>query len=87
MRYHENYVLPTGIYMLKVNNGNNRSVSIADFEKVNASWAGMYYQFNSSCSEVIYKKGVLKHFKKFTKKPLCQGLFLIKLQVWDLQVY
>ena len=32
------------------------------------------------------KKGVLKNFTKFTGKHLCQSLFLIKLQAWDLQL-
>ena len=33
------------------------------------------------------KKSVLKCFVKFTEKHLCQVSFLIKLQVWDLQLY
>ena len=31
----------------------------------------------SSCPEMFCKKGVLKHFAKFTGKHLCQNLFLI----------
>ena len=34
------------------------------------------------------KKGALKKFAKLTKKDLCGGLlFLMKLQVWGLQLY
>ena len=35
----------------------------------------------SSRSEVIYKKGVLKIFAKFTGKHLCQSFFL-KKRLW-----
>ena len=34
----------------------------------------------SSLTEVFCKKGVLRHFAKFTGKHLCQRFFLIKLQ-------
>ena len=30
--------------------------------------------------DVFYKKGILKNFSKFTRKYLCQSVFLIKLQ-------
>ena len=33
------------------------------------------------------RKGVLRNFAKFTGKHLCQSLFLIKMQDWDLQLY
>ena len=43
--------------------------------------------FRSSYPKVFYKKGVLRNFVKFTGKHLCQGLFLIKLPAWGLQLY
>ena len=33
----------------------------------------------SSCPEVFYAKGVLKHFAKFAGKSLCQSLFFNKV--------
>ena len=33
----------------------------------------------SSCPEVLCKKGLLKHFAKFTGKHLCQGLIFNKV--------
>ena len=41
--------------------------------------------FRSRHSEVFCEKGVLKNFAKFTGKPLCHSLFLIKLHVWGLR--
>ena len=35
--------------------------------------------FRSSCPKVFCKKGVLRHFAKFTGKILCQSLFLNKV--------
>ena len=34
--------------------------------------------------ELLYRKGALKNFAKFTGKYLCQSLFLIKLLAWGL---
>ena len=36
---------------------------------------------------VLWKKGVLRNFAKFTGKHLCRSLFLIKLQASGLQLY
>ena len=35
--------------------------------------------YKSSCPEVLCKKGLLKHFAKFTGKHLCQGLIFNKV--------
>ena len=35
-------------------------------------------KLRSSCPEVFYKKGVLRHFTKFTGNNLCQRLFFNK---------
>ena len=36
-------------------------------------------KLRSSCPEVFYKKGVLRNFKKFAGKHLCQRLFFNKV--------
>ena len=42
----------------------------------------MLFSLNrSSCPEVFCKKGVLKHFAKFTGKHMCQSLFFNKVAV------
>ena len=43
--------------------------------------------FRSSRPVVFCKKSVLRNFTKFTWKHLCQRLFLIKLQAWDLNFF
>ena len=43
--------------------------------------------FKSSCFQVFCKIGVRKCFTKFTGKHLCQSVFLVKLQVRNLQLY
>ena len=47
----------------------------------------MYPNTRSSHWEVFWEKDVLQNFAKFTEMHLCQGLFLIKLQASDLQLY
>ena len=52
------------------------------------SWFGILIaKFRSSRPDVFCEKSVLRNFAKFTGKHLCQGLFLIKLQTWGLQLY
>ena len=41
----------------------------------------------SSCSQTLFKIGVLKNVAAFTGKHLRRSLFLIKLQYLDLQLY
>ena len=41
----------------------------------------------SSRPEMFCKNGVLENFTKFTRKHLCQSLFLIRLQASGLQLY
>ena len=41
----------------------------------------------SSRRKCSVRKGVLRNYAKFTGKHLCQSLFLIKLQAWDLIEY
>ena len=45
------------------------------------------WYYLSSCPKVFCKKGVYRNFSKFTGKPLCWSVFLIKLQVSSLQLY
>ena len=48
-------------------------------------FAGVYYlRCRSSCSQMLFRKGALKNFTKFTGKYLYWSLFLLKLQVWRL---
>ena len=45
------------------------------------SHSGIY---RSSCLQVVFKIDVLKNFTIFTEKQLCQSLFLIKLQIYQI---
>ena len=54
-------------------------------EGINVTWFVRYYL--SSRPEVFCKKSVLGNFSKLTEKYLCWSSFLIKLQVWGLQLY
>ena len=47
----------------------------------------LFFIFTSSCSQMFFKRGVLKNFAIFTEKHLCWKLFLIKLQASGLQHY
>ena len=41
----------------------------------------------TSRPKVFCRKGVFRNFAKFTRKRLCQSLFLIKLRALGLQLY
>ena len=41
-----------------------------------------YVRWRSCYRDVLYKKGVLKNFPKFTGKQLCQSLFFNKVADW-----
>ena len=47
--------------------------------KSNKTFLRQSHYFRSSCPEVLYKKGVLKNFPKFTGKHLCRSLFFNKV--------
>ena len=64
--------------MLTLNIRPCSSVSIVNFELVNAGWdIGLV---RSNHSQTFYKTGVLKNFGNFSGKYLCRNLFLKKLQ-------
>ena len=46
-------------------------------------WLHTLHSFQKPPPEVLYKKGVLSNFAKFTGKHLCQGLFFNENAVWS----
>ena len=49
----------------------------------NGKFMIIHSTFKKQPPEVFYKKGVLKNSSQFTRKHLCQSLFLIKLQLYE----
>ena len=64
------------------------STTIEFTELKNALVSNLISECNrSSRRKCSVRKGVLRNYAKFTGKHLCQSLFLIKLQAWDLIEY
>ena len=73
-------------HRIRRNNSFSRYLEIAKSKKwINVTIFVRYYL--SGRPKVFCKKSVLVNFSKFTGKHLCWSVFLIKLQVWGLQLF
>ena len=55
------------------------SLPLFSCEKIKHNFFGSFH--SNICSEMFYKIGLLKNFRKLTRKRLCRSLFLIKLYI------